>query len=95
MRFRTALIFIVVLVGAVFGLQPLMTWIVERSMAQGQMPSDFVKAVFMASILYREFWWIIVPAIVVFFLLIATITAVIRHFRKKGKSKASASATAQ
>ncbi len=95
MRFRTALIFIVVLVGAVFGFQPLMTWIVDRSMAQGQMPSDFVKAAFMASILCRQFWWMLVPAIVAFFMLIATITTVIRHFRKKGKTEASASTTAQ
>ncbi len=95
MRFRTALIFIVVFVGGVFGFQPLMTWMVERTMSQGQQLSSLQNSLFMASLIVRELWWMLVPAIIVFFLLIATITAVIRHFRKKGKSQTSASATAQ
>lgn len=93
MRFRTALIIIVVLVGAVFGFQPLMSWIVERSMAQQQMPSDLVKALFMASILCRELWWMIVPGIVGFFLLIAIITSIIRRVRKKPATETGVSTT--
>lgn len=96
MRFRTALILIVVLVGGIFGFQPLMMWIVERTIAQGQQLSNLQNTLFMSSLICRQLWWMLVPAIVVFFLLIAAITSVVRHFRKKYKSQVNAStATAQ
>ncbi len=95
MRFRTAIVIAGVLVGAVFGFAPVMTKIVERSIAQGQQLTKLENSLFIASLLCREFWWLLVPAILVFFLLIATITAVIRHFRKKTVKEAGASTAAQ
>jgi hypothetical protein len=92
MRFRTALLTAGVLIAALFGFQPLMSKLVERSMAQGVFPGKIENSLFMASLLCRELWWLLVPAILGFFLLIAIVTAVVRHYRKKpGTTTATAS----
>ncbi len=95
MRFRTAIIFVVVLVGAVFGFAPVMTKIVERSMAQHQPLSNLQTSLLMASYICQQMWWLLVPCIVGFFLLISTLTAVIRHYRKKAAKETGVSTSAQ
>lgn len=78
-----------------YGFKALIFALVPRWMAQGVELTALKRGLFMAAILWTTFWWMLIPAIVGFFLLIAIATSIVCHFRKKPATAASATAVGQ
>lgn len=95
MRYRTAAICSAAVIAAMYGFTAVMFKLVERWATQGIEFTAFKRVLFGVAVLWTTFWWLAIPVIVGFFLVIAVLTSIVRHFTKSRNASASAASAGQ